>query len=251
MKYIALFVLAIVLIKIDVIISLGEKSVMLFKSEKTELTQNDQGNSPVIVRSQKIMELTPRERYLSLMDNFRVSPDAIYREQAMELFRQHPQMFSDKRDKGLEGRMYSWRDLVVQNPDELPLFLNDLNNILKGENKVIVTRFYSVVLDLNLEMFMTSYPRTKDIACTPVLLLEEAVPPEEKFPELYERLNSLQSFLSRENLPADKKNYASICVNSLKIYLEKEAPPVPPEETSPAEESPAPAEATIPESNSP
>lgn len=207
-------------------------------SETSQKPVEDFGDSPVIVRSDKNVELTPRQKYISFMDSFRVSPDLVYREQALALFRAHPQIFTDKRDKDLEARIYSWRDLIVQNEPEVPAFLLDLNNILRGENKLIIPEVFSIVLDLNIEMFMANYPRTKDSTCSPVTMIEAAVPAEEKFPELYERMAMIEDYLKKENLPADKKLYANICLNTLKIYLEKEAPAQQPSTEATPEDTP-------------
>jgi hypothetical protein len=242
MKYVLLFVAAILLMKIDAVIELGEKAWMTVKSEEEPKDRpEDLGDAKEIVPPEdKVKLLTPRQQYLNFLDSFRASPDLVYREKAMALFKEHPMMFTDKLDKDLEARIYSWRDLAVQNTPELPLFLLDLANILKGENREIVTRFFSVVMDLNIDMFIANYPRTKDQSCAPVLLIEAAVPAEEKFPELYERMGLLEEFLARENLPADKKLYATLCLNILKVYLEKEAPKGSPAESVPAgtEEAP-------------
>lgn len=234
MKYVLIFVAAIILIRIDVVIGLGEKAFMLFNSEETQNLPDSYGEPPVIVRSEKNVKLSPREQYLSYMDSFRVSPEKGFRDQSMELFKDHPQIFSEKLDADLESKVYAWRDLVVQNASEVPLFLLDLSNILKGQNKEIITRFFSVVMDINFDMFIGSYPRTKDVTCAPVLLIEAAVPEEERFPELFERLGILEEFLAKENLPQDKKLYASICMNVLKVFLDKQGATAPPE-TPPAE----------------
>jgi hypothetical protein len=238
-KYLLIFVFAIILIRIDVILTLGEKAWSLVLGKyTTQKVIEDFGDSPVIVRSDKNVELTPRQKYIGIMDSFRVSPDLVYREQAMTLFREHPQIFTEKRDKDLEARIYSWRDLIVQNETELSLFLLDLFNILQGENKLLIPQFFSVMLDLNIEMFMANYPLTKDATCSPVLLIESAVPAEEKFQELYERLALIEEYLKAENIPADRKLYANLCLSTLKFYLEKEAPaPAPATETVPEEAS--------------
>ncbi|MFL5784347.1 MAG: hypothetical protein ACJ76H_07065 [Bacteriovoracaceae bacterium] len=247
MKYVLLFVVAILLMKIDAVIELGEKAWMTVKSEEEPRDRpEDLGDAKEIVRSEDNVKLTPRQQYLNFLDSFRNSPDLVFREKAMALFKEHPMMFTEKLDKDLEARIYSWRDLAVQNTPELPLFLLDLANILKGENREIVTRFFSVVMDLNIDMFIANYPRTKDQNCAPVLLIEAAVPAEEKFPELYERMGVLEEFLARENLPADKKLYANLCLNLLKIYLEKEAPKAAPEDSVPAGTEEAPPAESLP-----
>ncbi len=244
MKYVLIFVAVMLLIRIDVVIGLGEKIAMMLTSEETSERPDSYGDSPVIVRSEKNVRLSPREQYLSFMDSFRVSPEKVVRERAMALFKDHPQIFSDKLDKDLEARIYRWRDLVVQDAPEVPLFLLDLSNILKGQNKEIVTRFFSVVMDINFDMFIESYPRTKDTSCAPVTLIEAAVPAEERFPELFERLGILEEYLARENLPPDRKLYATVCTNVLKIYLEKEGTTAPPE--TPQPENTTPTETTTP-----
>ncbi len=248
MKYVLIFVVAIILIRIDKVIELGEKGFMMFQSEAPQNRTDDLGESPVIVRSETNVKLTPRQQYLSFLDGFRISPDASYRVQAMAIFKDHPQIFSDKLDRDLDAKIYSWRDLIVQNSAELPLFLLDLRNILKGENKDSVIRFFSVVMDLNIEMFMSSYPRSKDPVCAPVLMIEAAVPPEEKFPELYERMGVLEDYLARENVPADKKLYGNLCLNTLKIYVEKEGANAPqsPEATPESTPEAVPAESPAP-----
>ncbi len=249
LKYVLLFVVAIILIRIDVVVSLGEKAVGFFQRDKVKMTPEDFGEPTEIVRSETNVSLTPRQKYLAFMDDFRVSPELVYREQAMELYKMHPQMFSAKLDKDLEARIYSWRDLVVQNAAELPLFLLDLNNILKGENKDIVTRFFSVVMDINFEMFISSYPRSKETTCSPVTLIEDAVPAEERLPELYERLGIIEDYLAKEKIPDDRKVYATICLNALKVYLEKNAIQ-PPAETSAEAPEEAPPE-QLPEGSTP
>lgn len=251
-KYVLLFVVAIILIRIDIVVGLAEKAISVFRKEEIQVRPDEFGEAPEIVRSEKNVTLSPRQKYLAFMDDFRVSPEMVFRQQAMELFKEHPQMFTDKLDKDLEARVYSWRDLSVQNAPELPLFLLDLHNILRGENKNIITRFFSVVMDLNFEMFISSYPRTKETTCAPATLLEEAVPAEEKFPELYERLAIIEEYLAKEGIPADRKLYATICLNALKIYLDKEAPPVP--TTTPENSAVAPEEAPpeqLPEGTTP
>lgn len=244
MKYVLIFVAVMLLIRIDVVIELGEKVVMMFQSEDSQELPDTYGEPPVIVRSETNVKLTPRQQYLSYMDSFRVSPEKLFRDQAMELFKDHPQIFSEKLDAELEAKVYSWRDLVVQNASEVPLFLLDLSNILKADNKDVVTRFFSVVMDINFEMFIGSYPRTKDTTCAPVTLIEAAVPEEERFPELFERMGILEEYLAREGLAPEKKLYATVCMNVLKIYLEKAGAQAP-VETPPAE-SPSNAE-TIPD----
>lgn len=247
MKYVLIFVAVMLLIRIDIVIGLGEKVVMMFKSEETQMQPDSYGEPPVIVRSEKNVTLTPRQQYLSTLDSFRVSPEKGFRDQAMAMFKDHPQIFSDKLDTELEAKVYAWRDLVVQNASETPLFLLDLSNILKGQNKEMITRFFSVVMDINFDMFIGSYPRSKDTSCTPVTLIEAAVPAEEKFPELFERMGILEEYLARENLPADKKLYANLCLNTLKVYLDKQnaAATVTSPSTSPAEGTTSPE--TIPE----
>jgi hypothetical protein len=241
MKYVILFVVAILLVRIDIVVGLGEKVVMMFQSEPAQERPDAYGEPPVIVRSESNVKLTPREQYLSFLESFRVTPEKGIRDQAMALFKDNPQIFSEKvLDSNLEARVYSWRDLVVQNEAEVPLFLLDLSNILKGPNKELITRFFSVVLDINFDMFIGSYPRTKDTTCTPVTLIEAAVPAEEKFPELFERMGILEEYLARENLPADRKLYATLCLDALKIYLDKQSAPAqaPAPETPPAETAP-------------
>ncbi len=236
-KYVLLIVLAVVMIRIDIVFNLIEKGISMVKSDETS-KPDDLGQPSVIVRSDRNVNLTPREKYLGIMASFRVTPVLAFREQAMGLFRKHPQMFTEKLDKDLEAQIYSWRDLVVQNESEVPLYLLDLNSILKGENLEIIRRFFSVILDLNVDMFMNSYVRTKDGACTVVTMLEAAVPPEERIPELYERQGILEDYIARENLPAEKKLFAVTCLTALKLFLEKEAPPVQPVDP-PAEDQPA------------
>jgi hypothetical protein len=137
MKYVLLFVAAILLMKIDAVIELGEKAWMTVKSEEEPKDRpEDLGDAKEIVPPEdKVKLLTPRQQYLNFLDSFRASPDLVYREKAMALFKEHPMMFTDKLDKDLEARIYSWRDLAVQNTPELPLFLLDLANILKGHER--------------------------------------------------------------------------------------------------------------------
>lgn len=242
LKYVLIFAAAVILIRIDVVIELGQKVVSLFQSEAPELRPEDLGEPPVIVRSEKNVSLTPRQQYLAFMENFRVSPELAFRQEAMDLFRKHPQMFAATLDKNLEARLYAWRDLIVQNEAELPLFLLDLASILKGENREMLDRFFSVVLDLNFDMFITSYPRTRDTSCAPVTLLEAAVPPEERLPELYERKGILEEYLARPNLVPDRKLYAQVCLDVLKLHLVKVTPEPTVETSAEAPENPAPEE---------
>lgn len=231
-----LIVVVVVVLRIDAVVELGEKALRVLRPTEETITPGALGDSPVVSRIADSIEPSPREKYLALMDSFRVSPELTFRKEAMELFKKHPQMFPQALDRDLEARVFRWRDLVIQNDPEIPLFLLDLAGILRGENQGIITRFFGVVFDQNFSMFIDSYPRTKDGTCAPVTLLESAVPAEDRRNAFLDRKLVLENFLARENLPPEKKLYASTCLTALDLQLQKETPPAPvdpvPEETA-------------------
>lgn len=237
MKYVIGFVLIALMVRIDVVLKVFDNALAFLGRESTPVisaTEVRTTTDLVSVKDDKAVKPNPKNTFINMLENFASSPDATIRLKAMEAFRSQPTMFKLTKDTELEGAISSWRDLIVQNSPELPLFLLDLLTILQGENKEIIVRFYSLLMDNNLNLFLSTYTKSKDTNCSIATVVGDPLPEEEKINELYDRERALNTFVSQEKIDENQKAFANVCLLVLRLHLAKLAPP----EGAPASDTP-------------
>lgn len=242
MKYLVILVLVVVLVRIDVFLRLFDKmgEKLTGRQPETQSTEVTPPRATISLTEDQTLKQSPRQIFLGLLENFRSDPLKSNREQALNYFKAHPTIFTQKLDTELEATIYRWRELMVNNEPEVGVFLNDLLNILQGENQLMVKRFFSIWMDINMENFLAAYSKTKDTNCTIATVFGDSIPEEEKLNEYRDREDALKTFVMKEGANPSYKALANNCLMVLNIEISKYNPTLP--ETS----EPEPAPETIP-----
>ena len=222
MKYVVILVVVVILVRIDIILRLFDKTAVKYQN-KTEVIGPDEiapSTELVSLDSDLTLKVSPRKTFISMLTDFRNNPDTSVKEKAIEVLRSQPTMFSDKLDTELESSIYRLRDLLIQRNKVTHEFLLELMKSLKGENLEIVRRLFSFAIDIDLGDFLTTYSKSTDLNCVIMGYLGDNLPEEEKYNELAERLVALDAYLLIER-PEPINAYAKRCQMVLKLQVDK------------------------------
>lgn len=229
MKYVVILVIVILFVRVDYILGLFDKANERFESRPATVPTEGIDNDRLIisVKEDARLKQTPRKTFLSLLENFRVSPEAVVREKAITILKDHPTMFTSKLDVELEAQIFRLRDHLNNNEPETVTFLVDLMGILEGENQLLLKRFFSLWIEINLDNFLAAYARTKDTNCLVASMFGDNIPQEEKLNELYEREEKFNEFIKREKVDPKLTLLANNCLLVIGLEISKLAPPTP------------------------
>jgi hypothetical protein len=238
MKYIVILFVVIVLVRIDVVLHLFDKT-----SQKLENSKNrdDSNSTPtdvsqtelVPIQSDLALKTSSKKIFLSMMEDFRSAPEVSLKDRAIEALRATPTMFDEKLDPELESTIFRWRGLIEQKDKVAQGFILELMKSLKGENLEMLKRFLSYAIDVDFADFLSFYSKTNDLNCMLITYLGDNLPEEEKYNELNERLKVVEAYIASDK--ADLKEYAQRCQLVLKLTVDKlGASTAPPEEQQPA-----------------
>lgn len=247
MKYVVIAIIALLMARADLFLGIVDR--LLEKSEPAPVevdTTDIKTNELVPVAQDGTLKQTPRKTFLVLLEDFHVNPVQPIRERAMGIFKDHPTMFTQKLDPELEVNIFRWRDLLNNNEPEAVKFMNELMNVLQGENLEMMKRFYSLWLDINMENFVAAYSKTRDTNCTIAATFGDTIPEEEKLNEYIEREDALKAFVVKEKIDPVQKNLANNCLLVLQIAISKIAPKPDPNEQPAVDPNSVPAPATDP-----
>ena len=222
MKYVVILIVVVILVRIDVILRLFDKTATKYQNSSNEIKSGEDIPSSEIIPAGKELsaQSTPRKTFISILNDFSYVPDANFKNKAIELLRTHPTMFTDKLDRELESSLYRWRDLLVQRNKVTHEFLMEMMKSLKGENLEMLKRFFSFAIDIDLAEFLALYSKSSDINCMIIVNLGDNLPIEEKYNELAERLKALDKFLLADREETIKV-YAQRCQMVLKLQVDK------------------------------
>jgi len=222
MKYVVILIVVVILVRIDVILRLFDKTATKYQNNSNEIKSDEDIPSSEIIPAGKELsaQSTPRKTFISILNDFSYVPDANFKNKAIELLRTHPTMFTDKLDRELESSLYRWRDLLVQRNKITHEFLMEMMKSLKGENLEMLKRFFSFAIDIDLAEFLALYSKSSDINCMIMVNLGDNLPIEEKYNELAERLKALDKFLLADREETIKV-YAQRCQMVLKLQVDK------------------------------
>jgi hypothetical protein len=227
MKYIVILAVVILLVRIDLILALIDRTVGKFSSKNVESGVSVPASEMIPFEDKKVLK-TPKKVFLTLLENFHANPNTDFRNRIIAELKTHPQLFSDNLDRDLEGAIYQLRDLLGQKNLETSQLIIELIPLLKGENQDFLKKFFSYLMEIDLGMFLEFYIKYPDPDCSVVILLEDRIPEEEKLNELRDRLGMFEAFLAKENSPILLTNYATNCQLVLKNHLDRLlAPPTP------------------------
>lgn len=216
-----------IIIKIDVFMHLFDKT-----SNKIQRYFTPASQSPTVSEIPEIIPLNedrsfkqnPKRTLLMLLNEFKVNPESATRLKIISIIKSNPSLVGSDLDPRFESAVFGLRDLVYLKDKELPLLLVDLLNVLKGENRGMVRRFFSLMMDDDLNNFLKVYSLAKDENCMIASELGDELPDQEKLNELRSRLKSLMKYLERED--ATHKVLASNCQLVVQIQINKLSPPV-------------------------
>lgn len=242
MKY-ALIIAAILIIsRIDFFVGLLERGLkkMDTVSSESELLILPNETPLISIKEDLNLKRSPRELFLSLIQDFHNYPNSLIREKALDLLQKNPKMFGETLDTNLESYIFQWRELLTNNNQETILFLFDLLENLKGENQNIIRRFLSTWMEIDLDKFIISYSKTKDVNCSIATILTASNNDEITYLLYKERAQALDSYLMKESLSEEIKAFVRNCRLQLEIVMEKLKPlnPVSGESVAPTPEDP-------------
>jgi hypothetical protein len=250
MKYVVILIVVVVLVRIDVVLKLFDKTAGKIQNSSEEINNEDimPGTDLVPMDNDLSLKTSPYKTFLSMLNDFKSTGDANVKDKAIEILRANPIMFSDKLDVGLETAISGLRDLLMQRDKVTHGFLIEIMKSLKGENLEMVRRFFSFAIDIDLPEFLSVYAKSSDVNCLVMGYLGDNLPVEEKYNELAERLVVLEAFLNTEKaLPY--KAFGNRCLMVLRLEIDKLKTVVSPNEnlgTPPTDESIPPTILTAP-----
>lgn len=222
MKYVVIVAIIVLFVRIDFWLGLFERAGEDI-SESTEISSVDiNSDTQTIPVAQDIyLKQSTRETFLALLEDFRTAPTTAVREKALGVLKETPNMFNQKLDKELESQIFRWRDLLNNNEPEVVNFLVDLLNVLQGENQLMIKKFFSLWMEIDMEKFIKAYARTKDTNCLIATTIGDNIPEEEKINEYYEREDALKAFVAKEKVDPIFTALANNCLMVLGIQISK------------------------------
>lgn len=236
MKYVVIVIIALLMARADLFLGLFDRIVEKSQPAPAEVdTSEVKSNELVPVAQDQSLKQTPRQTFIALLEDFHANPIQPIHERAMAIFKDNPTMFNQKLDVELEAAIFRWRDLLNNNEPEAAKFMQNLMNILQGENLEMMKRFFSLWMDINMEHFIVAYSKTKDTNCSIATTLDN-IPEEEKLNEYVEREDALKVIVAKEKIEPVQKTLANNCLLVLQIEIAK-FPPRPVGEESAPEES--------------
>lgn len=245
MKYVVILVVIVILVRIDVVFKLFEKTAGKYQNSREEIKTGDiePSSDLVSVDNDLSLKTSPHKMFISMLNDFKNTSDLNVKNKAIEVLRSQTTMFSDKLDIELESSIYLWRDLLIQKNKTAHEFLIEMMKYIKGENLEMVRRFYSLAIDIDLIDFFNSYSKSTDTNCIIMGYVADNLSDEEKYNELEERLIAFDAFLLTEKA-VPFLVFAKRCQIVLNLEINKLKAVVPPSET--AENAPNAEEAATP-----
>lgn len=223
MKYIVILIVVVILVRIDVVMNLFDKTSQKIENSGSNQTINTSTETPtselVPMNTDPALKVDPKKIFFSMMEDFRSAPVADLRDRAIETLRSSPTMFNEKLDPELEASIFRWKGLIVQRNKVAQSFILELMKSLKGENLEMMKRFLSYAIDADFADFVSFYSKTTDSNCMLITYLGDNLPDEEKFNELSERLKSIDAYIASDK--AEYKEYAQRCQLVLKLTVDR------------------------------
>lgn len=232
MKYVAVVVIIIMFVRVDMILEFFDRISGNLEAPPQELLETDiPSKSPIIpLGEDRNLKQTPKATFFALLEDFHTSPNITIRERAMTILKNNPTMFGPNLDTGLESHIFRWRDLLINNDQEMVNFLHELSLVLTGQNLEMIKRYFALWMDINMDHFIAAYSRSKDVNCSIAGMFGDNIPEYEKLNEYYDREDALKAFLQKEAINATQKALATNCLMVLGLEISKIAPKQAPEE---------------------
>ena len=224
MKYVWILVAVVFLVRIDLVLRFLDKTVKKFQSSQVqEINPNDVISKTTIVTVSNDLSLksSPLKKFLTMVDDFRSTPDLDIKDKVIAFLKLNPTLFTDVLNPELEASIYRLRELLVQRNKSTYRFLLELMPLLKGENLEMLKRFYSISIDNDLNEFLNLYSKSTDTNCMIITYLSDPQTDEEKYNELSERFKALEAYLASDKISPITKVFGDKCHLVLKLQVDK------------------------------
>lgn len=227
MKYIVILAVIIVVVRIEFFLGLIDRAAESVGPAPVEVDASDikSGRETLPMKSDLSLKQSPKRKFLALVDDFQSNPLSSLRDSALEVLKENPTMFGQKLDPELEVQIFRGRDLLMTNDKEGIAFMLELMNVLQGENQLMMKRFLSLLMDINMEHFLSAYVNTKDTNCSIASLTGDPLSEDEVRNEIYDREAALKAFIEKEKADPREKALATNCLLVLGIEISKFPPP--------------------------
>ncbi|MGE3609274.1 MAG: hypothetical protein AB7I27_06775 [Bacteriovoracaceae bacterium] len=215
MKYLLILFVVIFFVRIDFFLKLVDRASQKIQSNSNQKVSSSEIPNEVEfipVSEDKLLKNSSRKKILSLIEDFHSNPIKEIREKTLNEFKTNRDIFSGKLDSELEGAIFRWRDLLIQNNSEVSTFLVDLHKVLIGENQEMIRRFLSILMDLNFDEFVPAYLNLNDPSCQIAKIFGDPIPPEDKLSEFKEREKSLMDYIADDKISSQHKDFANNCL---------------------------------------
>jgi hypothetical protein len=215
--WLGLVLIAVILVRIDYLLVLIDRlQQRVDQSQSVEIAADIKKNQLIPIEQDQNLKNSPRRMVLALLDEFLVTPTPALRKMLLEKINQHSNMFGVMVDPALEGKLIGLRDRIQQRNTESIILLADLLRSLSGENQLMIRKYFSLVMDHDLNLFFAHYPFQLDIECQVAGMTADALPPEEIVNELTIRARSIFKYLSQEKPEAQLRSFAQACLQVIR-----------------------------------
>ena len=239
MKYLVVLVIVILLVRIDLLLHLFERTSdkvgQLLRKE--EIPLETRPTEIISIAKDRTLITPDKQKLLSLMDAYNQKPSLEFNAEIIQFLKERPTLLKAEGDEAFESGLFNLRDLISQKSIELPKLLVALFPVVPGKNKIIVKKFMSLYLDTDIEKFFQVYLASDDPNCMIVTSIADPVSEEAVYPLLADRGTAIATLLSKEGLTPEQRKLAESCQLVLQLHLPKIAPPPEPQEDT-NEESP-------------
>jgi len=227
MKYILILFGAIIIARIDVVLH-GIESIFNKVEDKKNAKMIEstdlappQATEIISIKEDKTLKVTPRLEFFTLMEEFRLKPSNDLRNKIKTVCQKNPNLFSETLDGDLEAQIYKMADLIYNKSNEFAFLLVDMTEILKSENLEMIQKFFTIMMDSNPHLFMSSYSQTKDKNCMVAKSFGLKIPEDEILNELFERKKILEEYINQTKIDPVLLQFSKNCLLVLSLEIEK------------------------------
>ena len=224
MKYVIVFILVVLIVRIDFLLLQVDKLAAKFGGPKTSTDEVKPGEAVIPFSKDLSVKQNPKTIFLSLINNFRSNPIKEVKDLTLSQLQKNRTMFGPKLDPELETEIFRLRDLLHDSNPEAGSLLLELSHVLEGENLEMLKRFLSLWMDIKMEDFLKTYSKTKDTNCLIATTFGDSVVAEEKNNVLFDRERALADIISKDKTDPVVKVFATRCQLVLNLHLSKVVP---------------------------
>lgn len=167
MKYALIIAAVLIILRIDMFVGVAERVW-----DKVPSISTKKNESEVLEATSSVIESPPNVTIAPdavsqlgvLLNEFSFNTDRSTRELIISFIKSHAALLQ-LNPSVLFTQMEKWMPMVKSDNAEIPLLLNDLFEIFKGEQAKVIQQFYTLYFVENPEFFIHYYPQKRDPNC--------------------------------------------------------------------------------------